>query len=86
MLVGPKPFIKKALHFRKMFGAGLRQAGILTAAARVALTEHFHKLQYTHDMAQWLAAEVTKVGAVIPTPVDTSMVSGGGREGCTAHV
>jgi threonine aldolase len=75
MLIGPAPFVKKALHFRKMFGAGLRQAGILTAAARVALTEHFHKLQYTHDLAQWLAEEVKRLGAVIPIPVDTSMVS-----------
>lgn len=75
MMVGPKPFIKKALHFRKMFGAGLRQAGILTSAARVALTEHFGKLEYTHQMAQWLAQECLKLGCRIPIPVDTAHVS-----------
>ncbi|UZJ53876.1 hypothetical protein CBS101457_003196 [Exobasidium rhododendri] len=74
MMIGPKSFIKKATHFRKMFGAGLRQAGILSSAARVALTENFGKLQYTHNLAQWLAAEVKEIGCALPTPVDTSMV------------
>lgn len=58
-----------------MFGGGMRQAGILTSAARVALTEHFHKLPYTHELAQWLAEEASKLGAEIIKPVDTSMVS-----------
>jgi threonine aldolase len=75
MMIGPKLYIKKAQHFRKMFGAGLRQMGLLTAAARVALTEHFGKLQYTHELAQWLAEEAKKLGATISMPVDTSMVS-----------
>jgi threonine aldolase len=74
MLIGPAPFVKKAMHLRKMFGGGMRQAGILTSAARVALTEHFHKLNYTHELAQWLAQEAKKLGANIPIPVDTSMV------------
>jgi threonine aldolase len=74
MLIGPEKLIKKAMHLRKMFGGGMRQAGILTSAARVALTEHFHKLNYTHELAQWLAQEGTKIGAQISMPVDTSMV------------
>lgn len=53
----------------------MRQAGILTSAARVALNEHFHKLPYTHELAQWLGDEASKLGAEILKPVDTSMVS-----------
>jgi threonine aldolase len=75
MMIGPKPFIKKATHFRKMFGAGLRQAGLLTSAARTALTENFGKLQYTHQLAQWLEKEAREIGCTITAPVDTSMVS-----------
>lgn len=75
MMLGPKPFIRKATHFRKLFGAGMRQTGVLSAAARTALTDHFNKLPHTHNMARWLAHELELEGAKLLLPVDTNMVS-----------
>lgn len=75
MMLGPKPFIRKATHFRKLFGAGMRQAGVVTSAARVALQETFYKLHWVHDLATSLAAELEREGARITLPVDTCMVS-----------
>ena len=36
-LAGSKAFIQRARHFRKMFGGGMRQAGIIAAGALYAL-------------------------------------------------
>lgn len=74
MMLGPKPFIRKAQHFRKLFGAGMRQCGFIAAAARVALTSHFNKLAYTHQLARWTADALEQLGVRITVPVDTNMV------------
>lgn len=54
----------------------MRQVGVLSAAARIALEETFNKLDHTHMLASWLASELQKSGAKITYPVDTNMVSG----------
>lgn len=74
-MIGPQKFIHKAKHFRKLFGAGMRQVGVLSAAARIALEETFNKLEHTHILANWLANELQRSGAKITYPVDTNMVS-----------
>ncbi|RFU33337.1 hypothetical protein B7463_g3038, partial [Scytalidium lignicola] len=43
VIVGSEAFIKKSRWIRKSIGGGLRQAGVLTAAARVAVDETFGK-------------------------------------------
>lgn len=75
VLVGPTKFITKVKHFRKLFGAGIRQSGCLAAAARTGLVEHFPKLKATHELAQFAARELTALGAEITSPAETSMVS-----------
>ena len=40
MVVGSREFIEKARVYRKMFGGGMRQAGVLAAAGLVALEKH----------------------------------------------
>ncbi|MCO5611634.1 hypothetical protein L7F22_065888 [Adiantum nelumboides] len=74
MMLGPQALIRKAHHFRKLFGAGMRQSGFIAAAARVALTSHFHKLAYTHELARWTANALEQLGVRITMPVDTNMV------------
>ena len=39
MLLGPRAFIEEARRWRKLLGGGMRQAGVLAAAALVALEE-----------------------------------------------
>lgn len=55
VLVGDKAFIVEARRMRKMLGGGLRQAGILAAAGRIALNEMSLRLDEDHTNACTLA-------------------------------
>lgn len=75
ILIGPQALIRKATHFRKLFGGGLRQTGPVVAAARVALEEHFYKLRGTHELAKWMEGELLAMGVEMQQEVETNMVS-----------
>jgi len=75
-LAGTKEFIKRARRIRKMFGGGMRQAGILAAAANYALDHHIERLADDHANAQRLADMVGDVPGVTlaSTKVDTNLL------------
>jgi len=81
ILVGPKDLIKHASWIRKAVGGGMRQAGVLTAAARVAVDETFGKgpngegglLKQGHKMAKKVEALWTSLGGKMEYPVQTNM-------------
>ncbi|WP_295989027.1 low-specificity L-threonine aldolase [uncultured Variovorax sp.] len=54
-LVGSREFIARAHRIRKMAGGGMRQAGLLAAAASYALDHHVDRLADDHALAQRLA-------------------------------
>ncbi|WGT62587.1 low-specificity L-threonine aldolase [Variovorax paradoxus] len=54
-LVGSREFIARAHRIRKMAGGGMRQAGLLAAAASHALDHHVDRLAEDHALAQRLA-------------------------------
>ncbi len=54
-LVGSKDFIARAHRVRKMLGGGMRQAGVLAAAALHALDHHIERLAEDHANARALA-------------------------------
>ena len=54
-LVGSREFIARAHRIRKMAGGGMRQAGLLAAAASHALDHHVDRLADDHALAQRLA-------------------------------
>ena len=54
-LCGSHELITKALRWRKVLGGGLRQSGILAAAALHALEYHVDRLAEDHALAQRLA-------------------------------
>lgn len=54
-LVGSAEMMVKARRFRKMFGGGMRQAGIIAAAALYALEKQRDRLAEDHEHAQRLA-------------------------------
>ncbi len=54
-LVGSRAFIAKAHRIRKMLGGGMRQAGVLAAAALHALDHHVERLAEDHANARALA-------------------------------
>jgi threonine aldolase len=56
IVAGERDFIRRCRRFRKMFGGGMRQAGILAAAAQHALRHHVARLTEDHANA-WRLAE-----------------------------
>lgn len=82
ILVGSEKFIKHARWVRKSIGGGLRQSGVVTAAARVAVDETFGKgpngegglLKQSHVMAKRIAEVWMGLGGKLDKPVETNMV------------
>lgn len=76
-LVGHAALIERAHRLRKMLGGGMRQAGVLAAAALFAVDHHRARLGDDHRAARALAAALgTPAGAhVDPASVETNMVA-----------
>ena len=64
VLVGSKEFIQKARRYRKMFGGGMRQAGVLAAAGIVAVEEMFGRLGEDHARATALAQRLNGLDGI----------------------
>lgn len=75
-LAGSAEFVDRARRFRKQFGGGMRQAGIIAAAALYALMHHRERLVEDHANAQRLAGGLIKIPGIQmnPNEVDTNMV------------
>jgi len=73
-LVGPKDFIARAHRIRKMAGGGLRQAGILAAAALHALDHHIERLAEDHANARALAEGLQGLPGVKAQTPQTNIV------------
>jgi len=52
VLVGSQEFIAKARRWRKMFGGGMRQAGVLAACGIYALENHIERMSEDHLRAK----------------------------------
>ena len=61
LLLGDTGFIRKARRWRKVLGGGMRQAGVLAAAAMLALTEQVERLSDDHQHARLLANELADI-------------------------
>jgi threonine aldolase len=75
-LVGSRAFVERARRFRKQYGGGMRQAGIIAAGALYALENHRKRLIEDHLNARLLAeglAQMPGVGLDLAT-VETNMV------------
>lgn len=71
MLLGPRDFIARAHKFRKIFGGGMRQTGMMAAAAQYAVEHHLPLLADDHRRARMLAEAVHRCEAFF---VDASLV------------
>jgi len=63
-VAGSKKFIAQARRVRKMFGGGMRQAGILAAAAIYGLENHYARLAEDHRHARRLAEALQGLGGI----------------------
>jgi threonine aldolase len=61
IIAGSKAFIQRAHRVRKMLGGGMRQVGILAAAALYALENNVERLAEDHEHAKMLAKELAKI-------------------------
>jgi threonine aldolase len=68
-LVGSRAFIAGAHRWRKMVGGGMRQAGIVAAAALHALDHHIDRLADDHALAARLADGLAELpGLTVESP------------------
>ena len=73
-LCGSKELIGRAHRIRKMTGGGLRQAGVVAAAALYALDHHVDRLRQDHAMAQRLAAGLQGLAGLSVRSAQTNIV------------
>jgi threonine aldolase len=75
-LSASKKLIAKAHRVRKLFGGGMRQAGIIAAGALYALDHNIERLAEDHANAQILAEAIRQCPGLklMPATVDTNIV------------
>lgn len=64
IVVGNKEFIRKARRMRKCLGAGMRQVGVLGAAAQLALEQGPDRMKKDHENCKRLAEGLSKLPGV----------------------
>jgi threonine aldolase len=76
LVASSKPFIDCVHRFRKMFGGGMRQVGIIAAAGIYALDHHLERLKEDHQNAKRLAVGLKefKGVSVDPKHVETNII------------
>lgn len=76
-LAGTEVLIQEARRHRKLFGGGMRQAGIIAAAALYALDHHVERLADDHEHARLLADTIREIDGLRLThePVETNIVN-----------
>ena len=74
VLCGSREFIKRAHRWRKMVGGGMRQAGVLAAAAHHALDHHLARLADDHALARRLAEGLQGIPGLTVEAPQTNIV------------
>lgn len=64
VVAGDAKLMAKARKYRKMLGGGMRQGGILAAAAILSLKEMANRLQIDHDNAKYMAKKLSGLPGV----------------------
>ena len=75
-LVGSTELVERARRFRKQFGGGMRQSGIIAAGALYALVNHRDRLADDHANAKRLASGLNEIPGIRVNcdTIDTNMV------------
>ena len=87
MITGTADFIRRAHRNRKIFGGGMRQAGIIAAGALYAVEHHIQRLAEDHANAKLLAEALNACSGVsvdmasVQTNIVFFDVSGTGKTG-----
>jgi threonine aldolase len=75
-LAGPRDFVARARRIRKLFGGGMRQAGVAAAAALYAVENHIDRLADDHRNARVIAQAIAATPGLRldPPEVETNLV------------
>ena len=74
LLCGEADAMRQALRIRKLYGGGMRQAGIVAAAGLYALEHHRERLAEDHRRAQELARHLAAIPGVEADHPQTNLV------------
>ena len=74
VLCGSAALMDKAHRWRKVLGGGMRQSGLLAAAALHALENHVQRLQQDHVLAQCLATGLQGLPGISVRSAQTNIV------------
>lgn len=76
MLLTTQEGIRKARRFRKMWGGGMRQIGLLAAAAEYAVEHHWPLLKEDHRRARIFAEHISRKDGILldPATVETNIL------------
>jgi threonine aldolase len=75
-LAGPREFVARARRARKLFGGGMRQAGMAAAGALFALENHIERLADDHDNARVIGQAIADTPGLRldPPEVETNLI------------
>jgi threonine aldolase len=75
-LAGSRDFVARARRVRKLFGGGMRQVGIVAAAALYALDHHIDRLAEDHRNARVIAQAIEETPGLRldPPEVETNLI------------
>ncbi len=75
-ICGTKEFIARAHKWRKVFGGGMRQAGIIAAGALFAVRNNVTRLKEDHEKARYFARQLSALPGfdIDPDSVQTNIV------------
>ena len=74
VLAGDNDSMARALRFRKMYGGGMRQAGVIAAAGLYALEHQAQRLVDDHRRARRLGEALDGLAGVTADPPETNLV------------
>lgn len=74
VVCGTRDQMRQVHRIRKMFGGGMRQAGVLAAAGIHALENHVDRLAEDHANAQRLGTGLERAGKQLVRPPETNIV------------
>ena len=73
-LCGSRELLARAHRIRKMAGGGMRQSGLLAAAASYALDHQVERLTQDHALARRLAEGLSGIAGLVVEPPQSNMV------------
>jgi threonine aldolase len=73
VLLGPKAFVEQGKRWRKMLGGGMRQAGVIAAAAQYALEHNVQRLADDHENAARLSRGLGDIEGLAATTPQTNI-------------